>query len=121
VRRVITRFDKENIRANQPLLDLITDFANSKDVTPRADFVGVDAAQERLHRAHPGSRTLECIQESLGPADVELTNDEFAQIEGELAKIEIHGTSPEGCKHGRGSRAGIARLMACHTRNTNGI
>jgi aryl-alcohol dehydrogenase-like predicted oxidoreductase len=42
----------------------------------------------------PGSRTLECIQESLGPADVELTNDEFAQIEGELAKIEIHGTSP---------------------------
>ena len=51
-RRVITRFDKDNIRANQPLLDLITDFANSKGVTP-AQIVGLDAAQERLHRAHP--------------------------------------------------------------------
>jgi aryl-alcohol dehydrogenase-like predicted oxidoreductase len=34
MRQVITRFDKDNIRANQPLLDLITDFANSKGVTP---------------------------------------------------------------------------------------
>jgi aryl-alcohol dehydrogenase-like predicted oxidoreductase len=34
VRRVITRFDKENIKANQPLLDLITRFADTKRVTP---------------------------------------------------------------------------------------
>ncbi|MCD6036562.1 MAG: aldo/keto reductase, partial [Nitrososphaeraceae archaeon] len=30
VRRVITRFSKENVLANQPLLDLITDIANQK-------------------------------------------------------------------------------------------
>jgi aryl-alcohol dehydrogenase-like predicted oxidoreductase len=34
VRRVITRFSKENVLANQPLLDLITDFANQKGATP---------------------------------------------------------------------------------------
>jgi aryl-alcohol dehydrogenase-like predicted oxidoreductase len=39
----------------------------------------------------PGSRKLERIQENLGTADVDLTDDEFAQFEGELAKIEIHG------------------------------
>jgi aryl-alcohol dehydrogenase-like predicted oxidoreductase len=34
VRRVITRFSKENVLANQPLLDLITDFANQKGAIP---------------------------------------------------------------------------------------
>jgi aryl-alcohol dehydrogenase-like predicted oxidoreductase len=34
VRRVITRFDKDNIRANQPLLDLLTAFAKEKGATP---------------------------------------------------------------------------------------
>jgi aryl-alcohol dehydrogenase-like predicted oxidoreductase len=33
VRRVITRFSKENVLANQPLLDLITDFAKQKGAT----------------------------------------------------------------------------------------
>ena len=35
VRRVITRFDAENIRANQPLLDLITEFADTKGAPPQ--------------------------------------------------------------------------------------
>lgn len=39
----------------------------------------------------PGMRKLERIKENLGAADVELTEDEFARIETELAKIEIHG------------------------------
>ena len=32
VRRVITRFSKENVLANQPLLDLIGNFANQKGI-----------------------------------------------------------------------------------------
>jgi aryl-alcohol dehydrogenase-like predicted oxidoreductase len=39
----------------------------------------------------PGSRRLERIQENLGAADVELTDAEFARIEDELTRIEIHG------------------------------
>lgn len=34
VRRVITRFDKENMDANQPLLDLIHKYATQKNCTP---------------------------------------------------------------------------------------
>jgi aryl-alcohol dehydrogenase-like predicted oxidoreductase len=34
---------------------------------------------------------LERIQENLGAADVELTDAEFARIEEELTRIEIHG------------------------------
>ncbi len=101
MRRVITRFDKDNIRANQPLLDLITDFANSKDVTPARISLAWMLHKNDFIVPIPGSRTLECIQESLGPADVELTNDEFAQIEGELAKIEIHGPHRRGHRQAR--------------------
>ena len=34
VRRVITRFEPENVRANQPLLDLLASYAGEKDATP---------------------------------------------------------------------------------------
>lgn len=39
----------------------------------------------------PGPRKPERIQENLSAADIELTDNEFNQIECELAKIEIHG------------------------------
>jgi aryl-alcohol dehydrogenase-like predicted oxidoreductase len=83
--------DGENIRANQPLLDLITEFAHTK---------GASAAQVSLawmlHKYDflvpiPGSRKLERIQENLGAADVDLTDDEFTQIEAQLATVTIHG------------------------------
>jgi hypothetical protein len=39
----------------------------------------------------PGSRKVERIEENLGAADIDLTDEEFGRIEAELAKIEIHG------------------------------
>jgi aryl-alcohol dehydrogenase-like predicted oxidoreductase len=39
----------------------------------------------------PGARKPERIQENLSTADVELTDNEFNQIEAELAKIQIQG------------------------------
>jgi hypothetical protein len=36
-------------------------------------------------------RRLERIHENLGAGDVVLTDEEFARIEAELARIEIHG------------------------------
>jgi aryl-alcohol dehydrogenase-like predicted oxidoreductase len=91
VRRVITRFNKDNIQANQPLLDLLTDFAREKGATPAQISLAW-----MLHKHHfivpiPGSRRLERIEENLGAADVDLTDEEFARIEGELARITIHG------------------------------
>ena len=90
MRRVITRFDKDNIRANQPQLDLITNVANSKGVTPAQISLAWMLHKNTFIVPIPGSRKLERIQENLGTADFDLTDDEFAQIEGELAKMEIH-------------------------------
>ncbi|QGQ94234.1 aldo/keto reductase [Paenibacillus psychroresistens] len=90
-RRVITRFNKENILANQPLLDLLTRFAELKEATPAQISLGWMLHKKDFIAPIPGSRKLERTQENLRAADIELTDDEFNQIEKELAKIVIHG------------------------------
>lgn len=90
-RKVITRFDKENIIENQPLVTLLNKFAEGKDATPAQISLAW-----LLHKKHfivpiPGSRKLHRIEENLGAANVELTDEEFNQLETELSKIEIHG------------------------------
>lgn len=91
VRRVVTRFDKKNIAANQPLLDLLRHFADVKSATPAQISLAWMLHKKPFIVPIPGMRRDERIIENLGAADVELTDDEFHQIEEELAKIEIHG------------------------------
>jgi aryl-alcohol dehydrogenase-like predicted oxidoreductase len=91
VRRVITRFDKENFLANQPLLDLITRFAETKGATPAQISIAWMLHKKDFIVPIPGSRKPERIAENMGAADVELIDTEFQQIEAELAKLTIHG------------------------------
>jgi aryl-alcohol dehydrogenase-like predicted oxidoreductase len=91
VRRVITRFDKNNIRANQPLLDLLSTFARDKGATPAQISLAWMLHKKDFIVPIPGMRSVERIQENLGAADVALTEAEFERIEAELANIEIHG------------------------------
>jgi aryl-alcohol dehydrogenase-like predicted oxidoreductase len=91
VRRVITRFDEDNVRANQPLLDLLTGFAREKGATPAQVSLAWMLHKKDFIVPIPGSRRPERIEENLGAADVELTEEEFARIEAELANITIHG------------------------------
>ena len=91
VRRAITRFEQDNIRANQPLLDVLNVFAKEKDVTPAQISLAWMLHKGDFIVPIPGMRKLERIEENLGAAEVELTDDEFARIETALAGIEIHG------------------------------
>ena len=91
VRRVITRFEKDNVRANQPLLDLLTACAAEKGATPAQVSLAWMLHKKPFIVPIPGSRKLQRIQENLGAADLDLTDDEFDRIEAELAGIEIHG------------------------------
>ena len=91
VRRVITRFDRDNMVKNQPLRDLLHAFADEKGATPAQVSLAGCCTRKPFIVPIPGSRKLERIQENLGAADIDLTEEEFDRIEAELAKIEIHG------------------------------
>ena len=52
VRRVITRFSKDNVTANQPLLDMLNEISAKKGLACPA-FPCMDAAQGGLHRPNP--------------------------------------------------------------------
>ena len=91
VRLAITRFKPENVEKNQPLLDMLYEFANAKKVTPAQISLAWMLYKNDFVVPIPGMRKDERIVENLGSADVELTEDEFRAIENELNKIEIFG------------------------------
>ncbi|MBV8897531.1 MAG: aldo/keto reductase, partial [Acidobacteriaceae bacterium] len=101
VRRVIARFSKDNVRANQPLLGLLKRFADEKRATPAQISLAWMLHKKDFIVPIPGMRKLERITENLGAADTQLSGNEYQQIEAELAKIEIHGNRTD---------ADIARL-----------
>lgn len=91
VRRVITRFDKDNVAANQPLVDMLQEFAERKGATPAQISLAWMLHKEDFIVPIPGMRKDERVKENLGAADVELTDEEYRLLEAELGKIEIHG------------------------------
>lgn len=90
-RRVITRFDKDNVRANQPIIDLLNQFAEEKEATPAQISLAWMLHKKDFIVPIPGSRKLHRIEENLGAVNLELTADEFNQLETALSTIEIHG------------------------------
>jgi aryl-alcohol dehydrogenase-like predicted oxidoreductase len=88
---VITRFDKDNIIANQPLLELLHQFAAAKNATPAQISLAWMLHKKDLIVPIPGSRKAAQIEENLGAAAIALTDAEYAEIEAALGKIEIHG------------------------------
>lgn len=91
VRRVITRFSKENMDANQPLLDMLHQFAGEKHATPAQISLAWMLHKWDFLVPIPGTRRAERMKENFGAADVILTDREFEALEEALAKIEIHG------------------------------
>ena len=91
VRWVITRFSPENMKANQPLLNLVHRYAEQKGCTAaQISLVWVLKGDDFIVPI-PGMRSESRITENLGAADIELTDEECAVLTAALDKIEIHG------------------------------
>ena len=91
VRRVITRFSKENMDANQPLLDLLRRFAEAKQATPAQISLAWMLHKWDFLVPIPGMRKAERIKESFGAADIVLTDSEFEALEQALAQVRVYG------------------------------
>ena len=91
VRKFVPQLSKENIAANQPILDILTKFSTDKAAT-NAQI----SLSWMLHKYPnvvpiPGSKNQDRILENLAGGNVELTEEEFAELEAALDKCTVYG------------------------------
>ena len=91
LRTVITRFKKENMEANQTLLDLIAKYAKEKNCTNAQIALAWILKGGDFIVPIPGMRKEERVKENLGAVNVKLTDEEYNSLNKELDKIKIYG------------------------------
>ncbi len=91
-RNFMGRFKPEVIDRNQELLDLISEVADKKEATPAQVVLAWELAQKPFILPIPGTTKLHRLEENLGGADVELTQDELDSLNEALSKVEIDET-----------------------------
>ena len=103
-RNTLPRFDPENRKANQALVDLLSRIATKKNVTPAQIALAWLLAQKPWIVPIPGTTKLHRLEENLGGAMVELTPDDLREIESAAAHITI-----QGARYSEGSQKMIDR------------
>jgi aryl-alcohol dehydrogenase-like predicted oxidoreductase len=90
-RNIVPRFSPENREANQAVVDLIGEFAKTKNVTPAQVALAWILAQKRWMVPIPGTTKLHRLEENLGAANVELTADDLRQLDEATSRLNIQG------------------------------
>lgn len=90
-RNVVPRFTPENRKANQAVVDLISDIAHSKNATPAQIALAWVLAQKPWIVPIPGTTKLHRLEENLGAANIELTTDDLRAIDSAVSQLAIHG------------------------------
>lgn len=90
-RNTVPRFDPENRKANQELVDLVTRIAERKGVTPGQIALAWLLAQKPWIVPIPGTTKLNRIEENLGAANVELNAEDRQDLEDGLEALAILG------------------------------
>lgn len=95
IRKIVPRFKKENVEANQPILNLITQFARDKGASNAQISIAWMLHKYPNVVPIPGSKNKGRIIENLNSSDVTLTDEEFEAIEKSLSQLEVHGVRSE--------------------------
>ncbi len=90
-RSTVPRFQPENLKANQALVDLLTDMAAQKQATPAQIALAWLLAQKPWIAPIPGTTKLERLNENIGSVSVELTKEDLQIIHEAASKIELVG------------------------------
>lgn len=90
-RNEVPRFSKENLDANQVLVNLIKDIATSKKITPAQVALSWVLAQKPFIVPIPGTTKLHRLEENIGAVNVVLSQNELSDINTALSKITIKG------------------------------
>ena len=90
-RNTIPRFNPENRKANQALVDLLSKFAEKRKVTPAQLALAWLLAKKPWIVPIPGTTKLHRLEENLGAANVDLTPEDLRAIESASSNIKIEG------------------------------
>jgi len=90
-RNTLPRFTPEARKANQALVDLLGQIAESKKATPAQIALTWLLAQKAWIVPIPGTRKVERLDENIGSVALELTSDDLREIESAASKITVLG------------------------------
>ena len=91
VRNWVPQCKKENIIGNQPIVDLITKWAQKKGATPAQISMAWMIKKYPNVVPSPGSKNKERILENINTYKVHFTDDELKEFENELSKLKVYG------------------------------
>lgn len=90
-RNQVPRFSVEARKANEALVDLVKNLAIRKRATPAQVALTWLLAQKPWIVPIPGTTKLRRMEENLGAAELELTDDDLRGINAALANIQVQG------------------------------
>lgn len=90
-RNAVPRFTPENRKTNQALVDLALRIAERKKSTPAQIALAWVLARKPWIVPIPGTTKSHRLEENLGSADVDLTPDDFREIEDATAELTLQG------------------------------
>jgi aryl-alcohol dehydrogenase-like predicted oxidoreductase len=90
-RNTLPRFNPENRKVNQALVDLLGQIAERKKATPAQIALAWLLAQNPWIVPIPGTTKLERLEENIGALSVNLTPDDLSEIESAAASIKVQG------------------------------
>lgn len=91
VRNWVPQLSRRNIAGNQPIVEMLKDFASKKSATPAQISLAWMLHKYPNVVPIPGSKNKERIIENLDSASVELTEEAFTALENSLNQLRVYG------------------------------
>ncbi len=90
-RNIVPRFTAEARKANQALVALLSAVAAQRQATPAQIALAWLLAKKPWIVPIPGTTKLSRLDENIGAANIELSDDDLCEIDSAAARIEVHG------------------------------
>ena len=90
-RNIVPRFNEENRKANQALVNVLGKIATQKKGTPAQIAIAWLLAQKPWIVPIPGTTKLHRLEENLGAANIELSENDLRDITAAVSKIVVQG------------------------------
>ena len=90
-RNIVPRFSEENRKANQALIELLGRIAKENNATPAQIALGWLLAQKPWIVPIPGTTKIHRLEENLGAAEINITDNNLTEINDAISQIEVQG------------------------------